>query len=125
MGRGRDPGTLRRRVVDSHNGQDIDTELLDKRARLIRGWPQNRTKSHIRLNEIRFNDVVIAELASYLQGVERTSGNTCVYRVRHEGVRLSQSSLTVPSARAQRPESAEHRILKTRATKLARLGLEP
>jgi len=27
-------------VVDSHNGQDIDNELLDKRARLIRGWPR-------------------------------------------------------------------------------------
>jgi hypothetical protein len=79
----------------------------------------------MRLNEIRFNDVVIAELASYLQGVERTSGNTCVYRVRNKGVRLSQPSLTVPSAGAQRLESAEHRILKTPATKLAWLGLEP
>jgi D-amino peptidase len=29
--------------------------------------------------EIRFNDVVIAELASYLPGVERTSGNTIVF----------------------------------------------
>jgi hypothetical protein len=72
---------LRQRVVDSLNGQGIDSELLDKHARLIRGWPQNRTKSPIRLNEIRFSDVVIAELASYLQGAERTSGNTCVYRV--------------------------------------------
>src|ERR1700739_3294854 len=27
-------------VVDSHNGQDIDNELLDKRARLVRGWPR-------------------------------------------------------------------------------------
>ena len=29
--------------------------------------------------QIRFNDVVIAELASYLPGVERTSGNTIVF----------------------------------------------
>jgi D-amino peptidase len=29
--------------------------------------------------EIRFNDVVIAELVSYLPGVERTSGNTIVF----------------------------------------------
>src|SRR5215471_17046148 len=29
--------------------------------------------------EIRFNDLVIAELASYLPGVERTSGNTIVF----------------------------------------------
>jgi D-aminopeptidase len=29
--------------------------------------------------EIRFNDVVIAELASYLSGVQRTSGNTIVF----------------------------------------------
>lgn len=27
-------------VVDSHNGQDIDNELLHKSARLIRGWPR-------------------------------------------------------------------------------------
>jgi len=29
--------------------------------------------------EVRFNDVVIAELVSYLPGVERTSGNTIVF----------------------------------------------
>ena len=29
--------------------------------------------------EVRFNQVVIAELASYLPGVERTSGNTIVF----------------------------------------------
>jgi D-amino peptidase len=29
--------------------------------------------------EVRFNDVVIAELVSYLPGVERTSGDTVVF----------------------------------------------
>lgn len=27
-------------VVESHSGWDIDMELLDKRARLVRGWPR-------------------------------------------------------------------------------------
>ncbi|HLW86661.1 MAG TPA: M55 family metallopeptidase [Candidatus Sulfotelmatobacter sp.] len=35
-----DAGATEFLVVESHSGWDIDMELLDKRARLIRGWPR-------------------------------------------------------------------------------------
>ena len=49
--------------------------------------------------EIRFNDVVIAELASYLPGVERTSGNTIVFTGRDmtEVTKLAQVVMSLRS----------------------------
>jgi D-amino peptidase len=35
-----DAGATEFLVVESHSGWDIDIELVDKRARLIRGWPR-------------------------------------------------------------------------------------
>lgn len=49
--------------------------------------------------EIRFNDLVIAELASYLPGIERTSGNTIVFTGRDmtEVTKLTEVVLSLRS----------------------------
>jgi D-amino peptidase len=50
--------------------------------------------------EIRFNDLVIAELASYLPGVERTSGNTIVFTGR-DMTEVTKFTKVVLSLRSQ------------------------
>lgn len=50
--------------------------------------------------EIRFNDVVIAELASYLPGVERTTGNTIVF-TGGDMTEVSKFTAVVTSLRAR------------------------
>jgi D-aminopeptidase len=50
--------------------------------------------------EIRFNDATIAELASYLPGVERPSGNTIVFTGR-DMTEVSKFNAVVTNLRSQ------------------------